>query len=154
AAFRIEPGDRKEVYLIQSSPPGGGRAKLQQRAYDLPGDKLTAYELNLFKIEGPKQIKPQVEHIDLGFPQLHWNEDGGKVAFQKVDRGHQRFRVIEVDANDGSARNLIDEKSQTFIWTVHTETLGLSLVNWLQKTAEIIYASEQDGWRHLYLVDA
>src|SRR5262245_10717716 len=91
AAFRIEPGDRKEVYLIQSSPPGGGRAKLQQRAYDLPGDKLTAYELNLFKIEGPKQIKPQVEHIDLGFPQLHWNEDGGKVAFQKVDRGHQRF---------------------------------------------------------------
>ena len=32
-AFRIEPGDRKEVYLVQSSPPGGGRAKLQSRPY-------------------------------------------------------------------------------------------------------------------------
>ena len=28
-AFRIEPGDAKEVYLIESSPPGGGRASLQ-----------------------------------------------------------------------------------------------------------------------------
>src|SRR5262249_21167181 len=26
-AFRIEPGDEKEVYLIESSPKGGGRAK-------------------------------------------------------------------------------------------------------------------------------
>src|SRR5262249_50049211 len=61
AAFRIEPGDRKEVYLIQSSPPGGGRAKMQHRSYDLPGDKLTTYELNLFQVDGPKQIKPQME---------------------------------------------------------------------------------------------
>ena len=28
-AWRIEPGERKDVYLIQSSPPGGGRAKLR-----------------------------------------------------------------------------------------------------------------------------
>ena len=38
-AFRVQPGDRKPVYLIQSSPPGGGRAVLKQRVYDLPGDK-------------------------------------------------------------------------------------------------------------------
>ena len=29
AAYRIEPGDHKEVYLIQSSPPGGGRARFR-----------------------------------------------------------------------------------------------------------------------------
>ena len=57
AAFRIEPGDRKEAYLFESSPPGGGRARLR-RPYDLPGDKLTSYELNLFQIAGLKQIKP------------------------------------------------------------------------------------------------
>src|SRR5262249_47626853 len=38
AAFRVEPGDRKEVFLVESSPRGGGRAKLQRRPYDLPGD--------------------------------------------------------------------------------------------------------------------
>ena len=35
-AFRIEPGERKEVYLIESSPPGGGRAKLRPRPTPCP----------------------------------------------------------------------------------------------------------------------
>src|ERR1019366_2932178 len=32
-AWRVEPGDRKEVYLVQSSPAGGGRASLHTRPY-------------------------------------------------------------------------------------------------------------------------
>ena len=59
AQVRIEPGDRKEVYLIQSSPPGGGRARLRSRPYPLPGDKFTAYELNLFDLDARKATRPQ-----------------------------------------------------------------------------------------------
>jgi dipeptidyl aminopeptidase/acylaminoacyl peptidase len=154
AAFRIEPGDRNEVYLIESSPPGGGRARLHKRPYDLPGDKLTSYELNLFEIDGRKQIKPPVERVDLGTPEVRWSKDSSRVFYEKVDRGHQRYRLIEVDARTGQARNLIDERSQTFIWTAHTENVRVARLNWLEKTPEIIYASERDGWRHLYLVDA
>ncbi len=62
--------------------------------------------------------------------------------------------MIEVDSRTGEARNLIDERSETFIWTAHTENLRLDRVNWLDTTDEIIYPSERDGWRHLYLVDA
>jgi dipeptidyl aminopeptidase/acylaminoacyl peptidase len=154
AAFRIEPGDRKEVYLIESSPPGGGRARLHRRPYDLPGDRLTAYELNLFSVPEPHQIKPSIERIDLDDPRVHWSADGSHCALEKVDRGHQRFRLFDIDAHTGSARTLIDERAQTFLWTAHAEQVLLSRVNWLQKTPEIIYASERDGWRHLYLIDA
>jgi hypothetical protein len=155
-AFRIEPGDKKEVYLIESSPPGGGRAKLHSRPYTLPGDKFTTYELNLFDVETQKQIKPEVEKLELDWeiPRLHWKKDQHHFAYEKVDRGHQRYRIIEVDSHTGDVRNLIDEKSDTFIWTAHTENLRLNLVNWLDKTDEIIYVSERDGWRHLYLIDA
>jgi dipeptidyl aminopeptidase/acylaminoacyl peptidase len=155
-AFRIEPGDNKEVYLIESSPPGGGRAKLHSRPYALPGDKFTTYELNLFDINTQKQIKPNVDKLDLEYeaPRLHWKKNQRHFAYEKIDRGHQRFRIIEVDSHTGESRNLIDEKSDTFIWTAHTENLRLNIVNWLQKTDEIIYVSERDGWRHLYLVDA
>src|SRR5207302_552856 len=68
-------------------------------------------------------------------------------------RGHQRLRLIEIDARTGDTRNLIDEKTDTFIWTAHTENLGVPLITWLEKTDEILYVSERDGWRHLYLVD-
>jgi dipeptidyl aminopeptidase/acylaminoacyl peptidase len=153
-AFRIDPGDRKEVYLIESSPPEGGRAKLYTRPYALPGDKLPSYELNIFDIAKRKQIKPEVDPIDLDTPRLHWKKDGHTFAYPKTDRGHQRFRLVEIDTHTGASRNLIDEKTNTFIWTAHTENVHLSFVNWLEKTEEIIYASERDGWRHLYLIDA
>ncbi len=155
-AWRIEPGDSKEVYLIESSPDGGGRATLHTRSYTLPGDKLATYELNLFDVETGRQIKPEVDRLELDWerPRLRWKRDQRHFAYERVDRGHQRLRVIEVDSHTGEARNLIDETSETFIWTAHTENLRLDRVNWLDTTDEIIYASERDGWRHLYLVDA
>src|SRR5207248_4627295 len=104
-AFRIEPGDRKPVYLIQSSPPGGGRARLSARPYPLPGDKFTAYELNLFDVAAKKSIRPAVDRIDYDFPRLNWDRDGRHFAYEKIDRGHQRYRLIRVDSRTGAARN-------------------------------------------------
>jgi dipeptidyl aminopeptidase/acylaminoacyl peptidase len=155
-AFRVEPGERKEVYLVESSPKEGGRARLQSRPYALPGDKFARYELNLFDLASRKQIKPEVDRFEHEWlrPRLRWSQDGRRFAYQQTDRGHQRFRVIEVEASSGAARNLIDERSATFIWTAHTENVGLSMVHWLTNREEIIYASESNGWRHLYLVDA
>ncbi len=125
-AFRIEPGDEKEVHLIESSPSGGGRAKLQSRPYPLPGDKFTAYELSLFDVASGKQTKPEVERIDFGRPRCAGAATAGASRIEKIDRGHQRFRLIEVDAHTGAARNLIDEKTDTFIWTAHRESDGIS----------------------------
>jgi dipeptidyl aminopeptidase/acylaminoacyl peptidase len=149
-AFRIEPGDRTETYLIESSPRGGGRAKLRTRPYPLPGDKFSAYELNVFHVADKKQTKPKVDRVDFGFPRIHWKKDGRRFWYRKVDRGHQRLRVVEVDAETGESRNLIDEKSKTFIWTAHG---GRPLLSYLDKTDEFVYGSERDGWHHLYLID-
>jgi dipeptidyl aminopeptidase/acylaminoacyl peptidase len=155
-AFRIEPGERKEVYLVQSSPPGGGRARLQSRPYALPGDKFTTYEVNVFDVAAGQQIKPPADRLEHEWlaPRVRWNRDGSHFTYPQTDRGHQRFRLIDVDAHTGAVRNLIDEKSGTFIWTAHTENLRLNFVNWLEQTEELVYVSERDGWRHLYLIDA
>jgi dipeptidyl aminopeptidase/acylaminoacyl peptidase len=95
-----------------------------------------------------------VDRIDFGRPRLRWKRGGGSFTYEKVDRGHQRFRLIEVDAHTGSARNLIDEQTTTFIWTAHRDGMNWNLVNYLDRGDEILYASERDGWRHLYLIDA
>src|SRR5262245_19780012 len=143
AAFRIEPGDRKEVHLIESSPRGGGRAVLRSRPYPLPGDKFTAHELNLFDVTSGKQVKPNVDRVDFGFPRLRWSRDGKRLSYEKTDRGHQRFRIVEVEADSGKARDLVDEQTKTFIWTAHTERRGGGLT-YLDKTDEVLYASERD----------
>jgi dipeptidyl aminopeptidase/acylaminoacyl peptidase len=128
---------------------------MESRPYALPGDKFSKSEPNIFDVASRKQLKPEVDRFEHEWltPRLQWNRDGSRFMYQQVDRGHQRLRVIEVDTRSGATRNIIDEKSDTFIWTAHTEALRLQLVNWLEKSEEIIYVSEQDGWRHLYLVE-
>lgn len=173
--FGVREGERKEVYLIESSPPGGGRAKLSQRPYALPGDRFTSYELHLFrlqKVSGKasqgddasqsddagqgewQEVDCQVDSIDFGRPRIRWEQDSSGFTYTKTDRGHQRFRMIRVDATSGQARTVIDEQTDTFIWTAHTENLGLRPVTRLENSNEIIYISEADGRRHLYLIDS
>jgi dipeptidyl aminopeptidase/acylaminoacyl peptidase len=152
-SFRVQPGEITEVFLLESSPREGGSAKLRRRRYPLPGDKFATHELSLFDVAKRTQTKPDVGLIDFRWPRFRWTPDGRHVRYVKIDRGHQRFRVIEVDTYTGSTRNIIDEVTETFIWTEHALDLGVPLVNWLEKTNKIIYLSERDGWRHLYLID-
>src|SRR5262249_46219389 len=112
-----------------------------------------SYELNIFQLAEPKQIKPAVERVDFDRPRVRWKRDGSHFTYEKIDRGHQRFRLIDVAVDTGSARELIDEKSETFIWTAHRDRMNWSLITWLDSSDELFYMSERDGWRRLYLVD-
>jgi dienelactone hydrolase len=154
-AFRVEEVDRKLVHLVRSSPEQGGRAELESRPYVLPGDPFPTYELNVFSVESRQQRKPEVDRFEHEWlrPEVRFIDDGKKFCYEQIDRGHQRFRLIEVNIADGTVRNLIDEQTDTFIWTAHTENHGVPVVTWLESNQEIIYATEKNGWRQLILVD-
>jgi dipeptidyl aminopeptidase/acylaminoacyl peptidase len=144
-AVRAVPGDRKPVYLIQSSPPGGGRAVLHTRVYDLPGDKTDAFDLWLLDPASKEVTRVQSDPVDYGdLAGLRWEEDKKHFTYEKMDRGFQRWRLIEVDAETGTTRALIDEKSKTFIDSTsqYIHYCG---------SGEVIFRSERDGWGHLYL---
>ncbi|XZE45948.1 prolyl oligopeptidase family serine peptidase [Pirellulaceae bacterium SH467] len=155
-AFREKKIEKLPVHWIRSSPPGGGRALLETRPYSLPGDPFPTYELNLFRIVERKQIKPMVDRFEHEWlrPRIRFTQDGASFSYEQTDRGHGRFRLIEVNVVDGSIRNIIDEKSDTFIWTAHTENQQLQPVQWLENGTELIYVTEKYGWRQAILVDA
>src|SRR5262245_2275812 len=127
-AYRTEPGDDKLVYLIETSPRDQLRAKLHQRVYPQPGDKYAAHEMWLFDVGERKPVRVDAERIDefRGVPRLRWSKDSRRFTYERADRGHQRFRVIEVEAATGTTRHVIDEKADTFIWTAHLPRTGLA----------------------------
>jgi dipeptidyl-peptidase-4 len=92
-AWRVEPGERKEVYLVRSSPSGGGRATMESRPYALPGDKFSKSEPNIFDVASRKQTKPEVDRFEHEWltPRVQWSRDGSRFMYQQVDRGHQRL---------------------------------------------------------------
>ena len=64
-----------------------------------------------------------------------------------MDRGYQRFRVFAVDAQTGASQTLVDDQAKTFIDSTNL------YVHVTDDGREVLYASERDGWRHLYLAD-
>ena len=74
---------------------------------------------------------------------------------EKIDRGHQRFRLIRGRlAHRRRPATSSTRRARRSSGRPTARTCGLRTVNWLDESDEIIYASERDGWRHLYLIDA
>ena len=132
-----------------SSVAGTSRGQLKSHEYDQPGDPFTTYTPFIFNIDDKSAIKVDADKIDFfGAPQAHWRKGSDRFyTYERVDRGHQRFRVIEVDVTNGKTRNVIDEKTNTFIYEQRLYT------RYLPDTHEIAWITEQDGWRHIYLVN-
>jgi hypothetical protein len=150
-AYRITPGDNNEVYRIETSPKEGGRAKLHKDVYALPGDKYDVLEMNLFFVDTKEQIKVDVEPWDvIGMPRLRWAKDNASFTFERAYRNQQRLCVIRVDAKTGKSKVLIDERSETFV----NINYNPAEPNYIDESNEIIWSSERDGWRHLYLYDS
>ncbi len=155
-AFRKTNPERLKTHLIRSSPAGGGRAQLESREYALPGDEFPKFELNIFHVTSSdrKRFRPEVDRFESEWqrPSIRWSPDGQCIRYEQIDRGHQRFRVIEVNVHSGAVRSIVDEHSPTFIWTAHLEGQA-EPVHWLKQTDELIYVTERSGWRHLELID-
>lgn len=149
-AYKIKRVIDKPVYYIATSLPGVTRGEVKQQNYKQPGDDFSTYEMYLIKVAEKSVTKVNTDIIDFfDAPRLRWNNgDNDHYLYERVDRGHQRFRIIEVNASDGSTRNIVDEQTNTFIYEQKIFTY------YLPATSEIIWITEKDGWRHVYLVDA
>ena len=147
--YKIDRREDKQVHFVLSSVPGTTRGQLRSRGYAQPGDEFTSYEMYTFDVASKKAVKVSTEKYDfLGMPAPVWNgPDKRYFMYEKADRGHQRFRIIEVDALTGNTRNIVDEKTNTFIYEQRIFT------QYLPGTNEVVWVTEKDGWRHAYLVD-
>jgi len=158
-AYRVKPGYVHLVYYVESSPVDQLQPKHSSREYAKPGDTVDIAQPALFEIETKKQTA-----IDNSlFPNPYslsnpvWWKDGRAFTFEYNQRGHQVYRVIEVDAATGKARALITEEPQTFFsyrpLTGNLRETGTHYRYDINDGKEILWASERDGWRHLYLYD-
>lgn len=149
-ANKFTPGYTRKVHYIESSPKDQKQPKHSEIEYTKPGDKLAHLKPTLFLIDEKKQISVSDELYPSQFSlsRFKWRDDSRAVSFEYNQRGHQLYRVIELDATTGKARVLVDEACETFF-----HYSGKRFRHDLDDGKEIIWSSERDGWNHLYLIN-
>jgi dipeptidyl aminopeptidase/acylaminoacyl peptidase len=159
AVYRVTPGYRRIVRYVESSPTDQLQPKYMERVYAKPGDVLDQRDPVLIDVSTKRVV-----HVDQAlFPnpyqllQFTWRKDSRAFTFEYNARGHQVYRVIEVDASTGAARSIVSEESKAFV-DYRTATDGISDSGRrfrfdVADGKEMIWMSERDGWSHLYLLD-
>jgi dipeptidyl aminopeptidase/acylaminoacyl peptidase len=147
---KVRANIRHYINYIESSPKDQLQPILHKLEYLKPGDALPIRKPSLFNIDDKKQIQVNTDafenQYDLG--NIKWWKDSRGFTFEFNQRGHQVFQVVEVNANNGNTRILINETSKTFI-----DYSSKHYCFDAHDGKDIIWASERDGWNHLYRID-
>ena len=150
AVYRIRPGQRRKIYYVESSPADQVQPRPKDTVYPKPGDALDISQPVLFDIATRRQV-----NVDNAlFPNPYslsrpaWRQDSRGFSFEYNQRGHQAYRLIEVDAASGQPRAFVNEETATF-FCYYSKKFREDV----DDGREVLWTSERDGWNHLYLYD-
>lgn len=146
---RIRPVQKRYVYYVESSPRDQLQPKLHQQEYAKPGDELPFKVPCIFHVETGQRCIPETSLFahQYSLSYLRWDADSKSVTFEYNERGHKTYRLLELSAEDGKVRTLIEEKEEKYV------NYPLIYRNYLQDGKHILWTSERDNYNHLYLYD-
>ncbi|QJD68072.1 prolyl oligopeptidase family serine peptidase [Xanthomonas campestris pv. badrii] len=149
AVYRVRPGTARRVTRVEAAPPGRLEPVVHTQLYPKPGDAVDVERPVLLAVDGTRRV---VDNALFATPYslspLQWRADGRSVSFEYVQRGFQHMRVIAVDASSGRAHVAVSEDARTFVYA------DRSFRHEVDAHGDgILWISERDGWRHLYLFD-
>lgn len=146
---RIRPVEKRFVYYVESSPADQLQPKLHKQEYAKPGDELPFKVPCIYEVETGRGIIPSTDLFAQQYEIYDpvWSSDSRTVTFEYNQRGHQVFRVLELSAETGKVRPLIEETHDKYVnYTRHFR-------HDLKNGKHIIWMSERDNWNHLYMYD-
>lgn len=146
---KYRPSEVRKLLLISSSPKDQLQPKTEEYDYPKPGDALPIRRPVLFLLDENRSIDYKVPNVEAQFDlnNIRWDKSNDFFTFNFNKRGHQQYVVYAANTKTGELRAVVDEQSPTFIYynTIYQ--------HWFEDGKELLWISERDGWRHIYLYD-
>lgn len=150
-AYRVRPGFAREVIRVEAAPTSQKQPIVHTQLYPKPGDDIDQEQPVLFHVgeEESESIEIDAELIPTPWQLSRpvWREDSSEFVFDYQRRGHSQARVIAVDGETGTPRAIVTEEADTFVYADRRYRYDVG-----DGSEEMLWISERDGWRHLYLV--
>jgi dipeptidyl-peptidase-4 len=87
-------------------------------------------------------------------PRMEWASNAREIIIQHLNRKQNESRIMLCDVTTGTAKTIYEEKDPAWIdivasWDQDYQYGGW---DWINGGKEFVWASEKDGWRHLYRI--
>lgn len=130
---------RNEIYADE--------IKLFNQRYPYTGTANATIQLGVVNL-ADNQIDwlPHGENEDIYLPRVQWTQNSRYLSYQWQSRDQQKLELRLVDLSDKQQRVLLTETSNTWL-NLHDD------LHFLKDNSGFIWASERDGFKHLYYYD-
>src|SRR5690606_19984677 len=113
------------------------------------GEENSKVEIRIYDLQTKSTVPAQARPSGDGYiPRVKWTNNPEVLAVRVLNRLQNELQLFHVNASDGSAVLVLDEKSPTYIDLRFVEDLV-----YLKNGKSFIYESESNGFKHLYLYD-
>lgn len=91
-------------------------------------------------------------------PRMEWAANSDEVVIQQLNRRQNRNIVLLGDVRTGKVRPMLTEKDEAWVdisWgDIDWDRTGIARgdVEWIDGGKRFLWASERDGWRHIYSI--
>lgn len=117
--------------------------------YPKAGEENSKVEIRIYDLQTKSTVPAQARPSGDGYiPRVKWTNNPEVLAVRVLNRLQNELQLFHVNASDGSAGLVLDEKSPTYIDLRFVEDLV-----YLKNGKSFIYESESNGFKHLYLYD-
>lgn len=79
-------------------------------------------------------------------PRMEWAANSSQIVLEQLNRKQDEAKVFLCNAVTGAAKEIYSEKNNAWI-DVNDE------LRWINNGKDLVWVSEKDGWRHIYLLD-
>lgn len=148
--YRIDSRKAGRFTSLQFVPPDQLRPKAFTFVYPLPGEVLPSVEAFILDVKSAKLTAVKTPPLEASWdsgPDFVWFPNSKSFHYDFNERGFKAMELRSVNAETGEQKVLLREQSGQYV------DPGESYSRFIEGTGEIIWASERDGWNHLYLLD-
>ena len=155
---RIDERSIPDAALIQHAPPQEGRPIVHTFKYALPEDPVPAATYVAIHVESGRVVMfndfpVPVTAFSPFFLRMVWFAGSDQVWCLRHDRFYKRAELILLDLATGTGRVVLTETASAGYIDLHLFMAATPNVRPLQRSPEVVWFSEADGWGHLYLYD-
>jgi dipeptidyl-peptidase-4 len=120
-------GDGEEVEWVQSPKAGQPMPNLELYVMDIPSRQRVRIDTG--------------ERSDQRISIVGWLPDGSELLLRREDRTRRRVELLAADPSTGDTRTILGEEGRS------------GFVTLVADGRQFLWASERDGWNHLYVYD-
>ncbi len=126
--------------------------------YPIAGEPPSPFKIGVVDIANAQTIWmniPTDPVLQSYVPRMEWAANSNEIIIQHLNRKQNASDIMLCDAATGKSKTIYAEKDSAWIdiLPLWDQDYSYGGWDWLNNGKEFLWATEKDGWRHLYRID-